>query len=231
MLLAQDVMKSTAALLNDQGLSNNGVPSLFTYTAQMPYLNIALGELRESLELNNVQVTNVTTTNLLVLIGDIQLTLAQLPKDLIEIQHLWERTSGMTNEDFADMTRVEYLPPYVVKTTSLIYWQWAGQNINFIGATSDRQLRMDYISSVLPRVIDPTDSISLINAETFLLYRNAALCAEFIGENKTRADSLNNDAQMAYDRFIGINTKGKQAIATRRRPFMAGWRSGYTSGR
>lgn len=231
MLLAQDVMKSSAALLNDQGLANNGIPSLFTYTAQIPYLNIALGELREALELNNVQASNKTVIDLFVPIGTVQLTLAELPRDLIEIQRLYERTTGQTNEDFCDMTRVEFLPPYVMQTTYLVYWQWAGQNLNFIGAISPRQLRMDYIASTLPRVIDPTDSIPIINAETFLLYRNAALCAEFIGENKSRADSLNGDAQMAYDRFIGINTKGKQAIATRRRPFNAGYRNGYVSGR
>ncbi len=224
MLLAQDVMKSTAALLNDQGIFNNGVPSLFTYTAQMPYLNMALAEMREALEQNNVQVTNATTIDLIVPIGDVQLTLAQLPKGLIEIQHLWERTEGETSQDFAEMTRVEYLPPYVVQTTMLMYWQWAGQNINFIGATSNRQLRLDYIQDVLPAVIDPTDSISVINARTFLTYRNAALCAMYIGENKTRSDSLNIDALMAFDRMISINTKGKQAIAVRRRPFMAGWR-------
>ena len=220
MLQAQDVMDASASLLNDTARS------MFTYAVQLPYLNIALGELRESLEQNNVQVTDSTNTSVLVPIGTTQIPLSQLPNDLIEIQQLYERTEGETNQDYIPMTRLEFLPPYEVQTTDLIYWTWQNQTINFIGALSARQLRIDYVSDQLPKIIDPTDPISVINAKTFLIYRNAALCAEFIGENATRATSLNNDAQLAYDRFMSINVKGKQAIATRRRPFMASWRGG-----
>jgi hypothetical protein len=224
MLQAQDVMHDTAALLNDQGLNNNGIPSLFTYAVQMPYLNIAIGELREALEQNNVQVTDSTNVSVIVPIGTTQIPLVDLPTDLIEIQQLWERTEGCTSEDYLSMTRLEYLPPYVVQTTCLVYWTWQNQILNFIGALIARQLRIDYVADVLPRITDPTDSISVINAKTYLTYRNAALCAEFIGENTTRATSLNGKSVEAFDRFIAINTKGKQAIATRRRPFMQGFR-------
>jgi|SRR5215469_7841337 len=227
MLLAKDVMNAAASLLNDVGLSNSLIPSVFTYQVQMPYLNIAMGELRELLEQNNVTVSNQTQTNIIVPIGTLVIPLASLPSNLIEIQHLWERTQGQT-EDFIDMTRLEFLPPYQVQTTCLVYWTWNNQQLEFIGATSNRELRLDYIADALPAVNDSSDSISLINAKSFLIYRTAALNSEFIGENKTRADSLNQNAMLAIDRFLGINVKGKQAIATRRRPFLFGYRGrGY----
>lgn len=233
MLRAQDVMKSAAALLNDQGLLNDGVPTLFTYTAQIPYLNIALGELREILEQYNVQATNATITSLIVPAGTTEIPeydpniSNSLPKDLIGIQHLWERTEGQT-EDYLDMQRLEFLPPYSVQTTCLVYWTYQDQKLKFVGATSNRQLRMDYIADKLPDIIDPTDAINLINAQSFLIYRTAALCAEFIGENTSRANSLNSDANLSLDRFLQIGIKDKQAIPTRRRPFLSGYRGrGY----
>lgn len=227
-LLASDIFTQSAALLNDQGLATSGVPTLFTPAAQMAYLNMALAELRESLEQYNVQLTNSTTTTLVVLAGVVQLTQSQLPLDLISIQNLQERDNGQTSEDWQDMQRCEFLPGFTVQTTSLVYWQYANQQLNFIGATSDRQLRMEYIADKLPKIIDPSDPINLINAQSFLNYRCAALCAEFIGENQTRAETLNSSAQASLDRFLQINMKDKQVFPARRRPFLAGYRGrGY----
>ena len=227
-LLANDIFIQSAALLNDQGLATNGVPTLFTPVAQMAYLNMALAELRESLEQYNVQLTNAVTTTLVVLTGVTQLLQNQLPFDLIAIQNLQERDNGQTSEDWQDMQRCEFLPGFTVQTTSLVYWAYQNQTLQFIGATSDRQLRMGYIADKLPKIVDPSDPINLINAQSFLNYRCAALCAEFIGENQTRAQSLNQDAQMSLDRFLQINMKDKQVYPARRRPFLAGYRGrGY----
>lgn len=236
MLQAQDVMLKVAALCNDQGLANGGVPTLFTFSVQLPYLNMALAELRETLEQFTIQKANKTTTNLVVIAGITSLPQYDplnpppnsLPKDLIAPQRLWERTNELTAEDYIDMQQVEFLPPYNTKTTDLVYWTYQDEGLFFIGATSDRQLRLDYIADTLPPIIDPTDSINVINAQSFLNYRTGALCAEFIGENPTRAQSLNGDAQLAMDRFLQIDVKDKQGMPTRRRPFQAGFRGrGY----
>lgn len=224
-LLASDIFTSSAALLNDQGLANNGVPSLFTPTAQMAYLNMALAELRESLQQYNVQLTNNVSTNIVVPMGVKVVTQQQLPQDLIEIQNLQERTSGQTEEDYCDMQRCEFLPGFTVQTTDLVYWTYQNQELRFIGATSDRQLLLEYIADKLPKIIDPSDIINLINAQSFLNYRTASLCAEFIGENATRAQSLNEAAQASLDRFLQINVKGKQVFPARRRPFLAAYRN------
>ena len=217
-LLAQNVMDLSASLLNDTG------KSLFTYAVQIPYLNMAITELREEAERNNNASTNKTTEALVVLAGVTELTLDDLPRDFREAQHLWERNNGQTSMDYLDMTRMEFLPPYVVKSTCLIYWSYQDQKIKFIGATTDRQLRLDYVAETMPKVIDPTDEIPMLLAESFLMYRTAALLSQYVGENDTRGATLRENAQMAFDRFISINVKGRQAIATRRRPFNYGWR-------
>ena len=211
-------MDSAAALLNDTART------IFTYDVQRPYLNMALTELREYLELNNIPLTNDSQENITVPAGTTEIIFnavspaPSLPSDLVEPLELYERTSGST-DDFLPMTRTMFLPPYVTVTSNLIYWSWMGQKIKFIGSNSDIEIRIDYTRSVLPNVTDQDDSIDYINAASFLYNRTGALCAQFIGENPERAEVLNATAQLAIDRAIGIGVKGGQTIATRRRPF------------
>ena len=213
------IMDRAASLLNDTA------KSIFTYTVQLPYINAAQDELQETLEENNVPITNekssiIVVTTAMTDIGGA--TGPALPTDLIEVQGAYERLSGST-EDFQIMARCDFLPPFTVLTESLIYWTWQQQIMYFLGATTNRDVRLDYIAAVMPVLTSTTgtDNIALFNAKSFLAYRTAALCAEFIGENNSRAQELNTYAQMALDRFLAINTKGRQATPVRRRPFMA----------
>lgn len=216
-ILASDVMDLSASLLNDTGKST------YTYAVQLPYLKTAYAELGEVLESNNVPMTNeqsavfVITTTMSDIGGG---TGPALPADLIDIQSCFERDGG-SQQDFTEMTRLTYLPPLVNKTQSLIYFVWQQQIIKFLGATTLRDVRLNYIGAVLVPLVDQTSVISLFNAKTFLAYRTAALCSEYIGENPTRAGALNKDGQDGLDRVLNIATKGQQAIVTRRRPFMA----------
>ncbi len=222
-MLASEVMDRASALLNDVGLTN------FTYEVQIPFLNIALDELQESLEQNNVGVTNSTSAIYTIAAGTFDIGGAgpALPADLVEIQALYERDSG-TTDDFMMMSRTEFLPQIQVLTQWLTYWTWENQIIKFVGAISNRNVKIQYIANNIIPVTTSTSVITIINAKSFLAYRTAALCAEFIGENKSRADDLNVDASLAIDRMLGINTKGRQSITIRRRPFMASYKSrGY----
>ena len=215
---AADVMNRSGALLNDSSLS------IFTYAAQIPYLNVAMDELQELFEENNVPATNVVSSVITIAAGVTTLdTAAGLPTNLVEIQMLGERNSG-TTDSFIPMTRVDYLPQTAVVTVQLVYWAWIGEVIKFIGATTNRDVELNYIKDLFTTVTTSTDPISLINSKSFLSYRTAALCAEFVGENKERADSLNGDAILALQRTLNISTKGRQAIFTRRRPFMGSYR-------
>lgn len=218
-ITAASVMDRSSALLNDQALS------VYTYAVQIPYLNTALDELQEIFEQDNAETTNTLASAITVAAGTSQIALASLPSDLVEIQKLYERLSG-TSDVYSEMTRMDWLPQDVVPTNELQWWTYQNQNINFIsgGATSARQVLIEYIGSLFTMVTTSTATINLNNARSFLAFRTAGLCAEFIGENPERANALNIDALLALDRIRALNTKGRQSIQTRRRPFNAGWK-------
>jgi hypothetical protein len=215
------VLDLSASYLNDAGLSQ------FTYVAQLPFFNEAQDKLSQLMESNNVPVTNKRSTTLTVAAGVLVIdftTSPALPADLIEIQQISERQNG-TTVDYIPMQRREFLPPFVNQIDSLIWWAWMDQGIQLIGATLPAQLMIDYIANKLPAATSTTSLITLINAKSYLAAKTAALCAQFLGENKERADELNEDAEVAANIFLNINTKGRQSIATRRRPFMASFKS------
>lgn len=220
MITAQEVMDRSAALLNDVALTT------FTYTVQVPYLNIALSDLEERMQLSNIPVTNQSSAVIAIPAGVLGIGgvgQPALPQDLIEPQSLYERTTG-TNDLFIRMNPVEFLPHGLQQISSLVWWAWLAQTIKFIGATNANDVQLDYIAKVITPVVNESSVIKVLNSISFLSYRTAALCAEFIGENKERADDLNGNALIALDNLLGINIKGKQSIMTRRRPFLASFK-------
>jgi len=222
-LVAGTVMNAAAASLNDVART------VYTYTAQIPHLNTALQELQEEFELNDIPVTAATSAVINCPSGTETIEfgvspLPELPSDLIEPQKLWERTEGI--DPWIPMTKVDAIPLFMegVEINQFIFWVWESQMIKLLPTDQDNDIKMEYTRNLFTPVVDETSPIGVINAQTFLQYRTAALCAEFIGENKSRADDLNGFAALAMGRATGIGTKGRQAIVTRRRPFRASYK-------
>lgn len=210
------------------------VTSLFTDAVLQPYLNMAMSDLRVRFEQHNIPVTNETRKEIEIPAGTTEVIFnatppaPSLPANLIEPIALWERTSGI-EQDYVPMRKVQFLPPYETEVNQLIYWQWAGQKIMFVGSNIDEQIRIDYIKNIFAPIKDKDDPIDIINTQSFLQYRTAALAARFIGENPDRSDELNQTAALELDTVLSIGIKGGQAIATRRRPFrqsFKNWNSG-----
>lgn len=230
-LLATTVMDNAAALLNDQSMQQ------YTYLIQIPYLNMALSELKEYFELNNVPVTDTVTDTGLVILTDrteigfaplVPLAIDYLPADLIEPKIVWERQEGV--DPYVPMTRVDALPRWQegVELNQFIWFTWQSQAIRFLPANQNNELKMDYIRDLFATVTTgnyTTYDVAVINAQSFLQYRTAGLCARFIGENPTRAQELDGQAGLSMDRALGIGTKGRQAILLRRRPFRASYKN------
>jgi hypothetical protein len=227
MLRAYEVMNDAAVFYNDANRT------VLTYSVQLPYLNMALSELKEYFGLYDIPVTNKSVEDIEVAAGVTEIIFnavgsnPSLPADLIEPLKLWERNSGST-ESFIPMQKNRFLPS-IQQTASLINWAWLGQAIKLIGATNDVEVRIDYTKDLFAQITDPNAPIEVLNVRTFLSYRIAGLCSEFIGENQDRAGSLNTFAAMGLDRVLGIGVKGGQAIATRRRPFRSGFKMWNTS--
>lgn len=225
-LVASTIMDTAASLNNDTAKSN------YTYTVQIPYLNIALRELQELFEQNDVPVTSDYSTVIQV---DANIdhvgfsptpagTDPYLPNDLIEPDVLWERTRNVN--PYIPMTRVDFLPRYMdgSQISQLVFYVWESQELRFLPANANNDIRMNYTRKLFTTITLSTDSIGVVNAQSFLEFRTGGLCAKYIGEDDVRAQMLNNDASLALDRSMGISTKGRQAIFTRHRPFRSGYK-------
>jgi len=215
-----DILDLTASLMNDTAKQK------YTYTAMLPYFNMALARMQEHLEISEIPVIESTSTTILVSVGTENIDITNILDSLVEIQQLWERLSG-SNEPFIPMYKRDFLPHYLddLPTSDLVYWTWIDQEIQTFGATTPREIKLDYLKQRFANKITLiTSIIDVINSRDYLTFKTAALCARYIGENPARADSLENEAETGKELMLGINIKGKQDIQTRRKPFMAGYK-------
>lgn len=226
-MTAGDILDASAVLLNDPQKQK------FTNTVQIPYLNMALRMLQEEMELSNVPATNVSSAEIAVPAATFNIggdSGINLPTGLIEIQQLWSRPGG-TGNSYLPMTKKEFLSHYLFSQefTYVIIWAYMEEIIQLVPATGPTDIKIDYIKSLFDVVDATSDVINIINGMTYLSFKTAALCSRYIGENPTRADQLDIEAITGLDRVLGISTKGRQAITTRRRPFRAAFknRAGY----
>jgi len=228
-LTAGTVMNGVAALLNDSARQ------VYTYSAQVPYLNLALQELRESYELNSVPVTEDVSSVINMPVGSSKIVyngvgIPTLPNDFVEPKQVWERQENI--DPWVSMTRRQFLPHYLegILYSQFLYYVWQSQEIRVLPCNQDNDIKIDYVKQLFDPVVNETSLINVVNAVTFLQFRTAGLCAEFIERNITSANAQNAMAQLAHDRALGISAKGKQSIVIRRRPFRASYnRGGFLS--
>lgn len=220
---AGTVMDGSRALLNDQDAQ------IYTNTNLLQYLKTAFRELREYLSESNIPVTNKTdvilsipasTTNTRIGFD----TTPALPSDLVEIQRAWFRLED--TDPWYPLTRREFLPPQLegIQYSQFMYWAWVGNAMYLLPTNQVNDLKLEYIQQ-LTDIADENSVLGIINGQTFLEYRTAALAARYMMENAERAQDLDSNAQMSLDRAINIENKAKQSIYTRRRPFRAGWKT------
>ncbi len=225
-LSAGQVMNGAASLLNDTNRT------VYTYAAMIPYLRIALQELREDFELNSIPVTENRSAVIQINSGVTEIiynaagtpTNPKLPDDMAEPKQLWERTRGI--DPFTPMSRVDFLSPFDngQQISQFLVYSWQDQKIKVIASNGNNDIKIDYVKELFQSIVDENSPINVVNSITALQFRTAGLCAEFIERNQTSADSLNAAAMLALNRAEGIGIKGKQSIVTRRRPFRSGYK-------
>ena len=222
-LVASTVLAKSATLLNDTART------VYTYTAVLPYLQIALQELQEHFELNNIPSTQLTSALINIPAGTTQIIyngigVPALPSDMIEPMQLWEREAGI--DPYVPMSRRDYIPHQFEGTlvSKFSFFIWENNAIKFLPTNRSNDVKIDYLKTIFSALVDENSLIDCINGATFLEYRTAALCAEFIERNNSSANALNGYAVMALDRATGIGVKGKQTIHSRRRPFRAAYK-------
>jgi hypothetical protein len=228
---AGQIMDRVANLLNDPSKTD------YTYTVQLPYLNMAIEEFSEMLAESNSPFTNLSSSNgmavpMILPAGSSLLTppeypppFVNYPLDLIEIQEIGERPNG-DKGPYIRLPRREFQDIYP-QTSSLLYWVFERGAIRFNppGANVPMDIQIKYLYQGIPYAVSADSVIDVIGSRTYLAYKTAAFCALFIGENESRAKVLEEQANIAVDRAINISNKGKQEIVTRHRPFRASYKS------
>lgn len=224
---AGEIMDLSAALCNDVD------KTVYTYVVQIPYLNMALKELQEYFEQNNVPVTDKQSAVINCPAGTIIVPFPPdpvipntpyLPTDLVEIQKVWQRTEGI--DPYIPLGRVDgpQLELSGIETSQFNGYWWEAQAIHFMPSNTDIDIKLEYIRELFVMVEEEDDDINVVNCQSFLINRNAALITEYVEENEARAAKLNATAGIALDRSLGISAKGRQGMVTRRRPFRAGFK-------
>lgn len=119
--------------------------------------------------------------------GTTELTLTTtpaLPADFVHAVVLHERPSGSTKaSDWVGMRRVKDDLPNLEAGETLGLWNEQGGAIRFVGATTARQIQLDYMC-VPAEVALPGDTLPMANSAEALAYLTAFLVADSAGAHQ-----------------------------------------------
>ena len=205
---AGDVIDEAAILLNDPN------KLLFTTAKLLPLVSKAYRELGVELHNNGAPLLNEISPPINVPQGDKTLGNGQ-PDDIVIPVRLKER--GNDAEQFSDMIE-QYWESTDKPGPSLVFWSWRDEELQFLGATRDRQVIIYYRKSPAP-ITDENSRVPYASAINFLSPRAAALAARFIGNNNTKADRLDADAHITLGKLVSRTVKGTQSTTARRKSY------------
>lgn len=203
---------STAALKSARVYLNDINALTWTDSILMPFLQEAHGEMIQDLDLNSVGVLKYETSPITIPIGQLNMG-ANQPTNILEPIAMLERQPGADQESFVDMYQVAFLP-HVDQTQYLTWWCWNAETIQFVGATTTREVVLRYKGSlVTPQLL--TDPIGVIYGERYLGPRIAALAYYSIDKDATKLDTI---AQAALYKLLQRGVLARQ-YPTRRRAY------------
>ncbi len=229
MITPEQAMDIAAADMNDTAQLN------YTDTKLLPYFNMALIELMQKYQENDIPITTKTTSaNIEMTAGLTEIPFysttqtALLPSDLVEPILPWESNDG--GNTWTPMTKVQMIDPNIAENQNQScfgIYEWLGDRIRVPQATSDILVKMQYHRNIftIPMTINQIKVPIPTNAVLFLGHKTGALCAALVAQNETRAGELSELAEQSIDRELNIPTKGAQNIAVRRRPFRQAYKS------
>jgi len=212
-LKMKNVVDEAAAMLNDAGLISWTKERLILHGFQ------AHRQLQVELALNGLPIIKQISAIITVAVGDTDLGSNQ-PANLLEPKTLWERAAG-TQDTFVLMQEKGW-EPELPQSSSLNYWNWRGDIIRFIGATTAREVKIRYLGGIEVPTQDE-DSLGFLFAENYLIPETAALAAGSLG-NKATYEAMHIVATMNLEKVIAFNIKGQQALPVRRRPYRSSGR-------
>ena len=227
---ASSVLSLVRSLLDDAAVATGDV---FTDAVLIPFVNTAYHQVQfemanhgiETFVKDNVILTVPAVTaadpSLQVTLNDTQnqmTTVAptpQIPTDLLVPTRIWERQTG-SSEPFLPMVQRTDGLPSELQQERLRFWEWRTDGIIFLGATQSNDVRLRY-ESVLPDVVQGSDTIQLRGAQDAIAFLAAALAAQSRGSPQAQVfDAAGNEA---LRKILVRGTRRQQHTLRRRRPY------------
>lgn len=207
-LLASEVMDRSRAVLNDIA------QDLYTNEILLPYLKIANDDLSDELVDNGSTVSKEVTADIPLAAGNKQLV---LPDDMIVPIELFEKDKGQSDDYYKFVWQRPFLPNGT-PGNELLIWTWREQNCNFIGSKLEKVIRIRYYR-LITQIAGENSNIELTHAMNYLSYHTAALAAEHVGQNRTKAIDLEGQAIQKLNKLLKKEVKQNQTKPVRRLPF------------
>lgn len=233
---ASDITALVRALMNDQG------GQLYTDSYLLPFVNSAYRQVQ--ITLANVGMQTFTEDEYIMSIPAVtavdpglqvwvnftgihgNVTPADtplLPQNLVEPISLWERPTGSTDifvpmYDLTSHGGIQSLP----QVTNLRYWEWRQDQLNFLGATAENDVRMRYKAGMTVFTIDGSGNIvgtlQILGALDAVAYSAAAMAGAPRGS--TLAPGYDTAAGQFLERLIvQVQRDMQHAGPFRRRSF------------
>lgn len=208
-ILTSTIITGAKPLLNDpQGI-------IYSDAALLPLVSKAYRELQTRLARAGMGVSKEVSDRVTIPVGTVSLGDGSgLPNGLLYPIEIKEGNPGAPFDQFYAMTESNWEPTAIPGQT-LGVWSWREEEIKFVGATIVREILIRYMKGLTP-LTSPTSPIYILNSELFLEARTAAIASAVLGENYTRADTLNKDAEQWYDVLVGTLVKRGQRMPVRR---------------
>jgi hypothetical protein len=138
----------------------------------------------------------------------------QLPVDFIAPREIWERQSTQPFFGPKPMTRVNYLPSWQQSTYNGCY-TWQNEAIQFVGATAQLDLRLDYIAGY-PALSDGTSPILIRDAADVIASHTAYLITN--SRAPESAGVFNEMYEQDMQELLNVQTHARQYKPARRQP-------------
>lgn len=142
-----------------------------------------------------------------------------IPDLLIPVK-VEERAAG-EDPSFRVLMTETIWDPTLEPTENLNYWNWRNQDINFLGALTDRVVTVSYMGDMDPTGLTTGSTSLLGNVKSFLSAKTAALVHSLANQNMTQAQICDDIAEKELGKILAVQSKARQAVPGRFRPHVA----------
>lgn len=223
-----------------------GTGKNYTDTKLMPLINSAYRSLQRALKMAGstelktaaayltIPAINTIDTSCVITLGYSGLTItsdmnppptwldipnptAALPQDCLRPRKLTERQKGTADTfvEVVDMTENGGIPSRS-QGAHLGVWEWVKDGINFLGATQDNDIRMEYDRG-LPAVSNGGDSLLILECQEFIAFQTCAFVT--VGRGGKNPPSYQQMAEDAKEKLIAAETRAQQFVSRRGRGY------------